>query len=63
MKSIKNLIIGIALGSASLTVNSSQSMSDVFDNINAYGNVGGATSIQGQTQNFYTGGSAFVRIP
>ena len=63
MKTIKNLIIGIALGSASLTVNSSQSMSDVFDNINAYGNVGGATSIQGQTQNFYTGGSAFVRIP
>lgn len=63
MKMIKTLVIGIALGSASLGVNSSQSMGEVFDQINAYGNVGGATSIQGQTQNFYTGGSAFVRIP
>ena len=63
MKTIKKLIIAIALGSASLSVNSSQSMNEVLDSINAYGNVGGAGAIQGQTQNFYTAGSAFVRVP
>jgi conjugative transfer pilus assembly protein TraH len=60
---LKTLILGLAIGSASLSVNSAQSMGDVFDQINAYGNVGGATGIQGQTMNHYTGGSAFVRVP
>jgi conjugative transfer pilus assembly protein TraH len=63
MNKIKALVLGLALGSASLSVNSSQSMSDVFDQINAYGNVAGGAAIQGQTMNYYTGGSAFVRIP
>lgn len=60
---IKKLVTCLAIGSASLSVNSSQSMGEVFDQINAYGNYGGPTSIQGQTMNYATGGSAFVRIP
>lgn len=62
-KKIKTLILCLALGSASVSVNSSQSMGDVFDQINSYGNVAGPTAIQGQTMSYYTGGSAFVRIP
>ena len=45
MNKIKALVLGLALGSASLSVNSSQSMSDVFDQINAYGNVAGGAAI------------------
>ncbi|UNW11116.1 conjugal transfer protein TraH (plasmid) [Acinetobacter indicus] len=60
---IKNLIIALAIGSASVQVNSASSMTDVFNEINAYGNVGSPVAIQGQTQNYYSGGSAFMRIP
>lgn len=38
-------------------------MQEVFDNINAEGNVSTPGMIQGQTMNMYTGGSLFMRMP
>ncbi len=39
------------------------SMREVFDSINAQGNVTGPAMIQGQTMNYATGGSLFLRTP
>lgn len=50
------------LASASLA-NVSQSMRDWFNDIGAYGNVTGANVYRGQTMNFYTGGSLYLRTP
>ena len=41
----------------------SQSMQDWFDQIGAYGNVTGPNAYRGQTMNFYTGGSLYMRTP
>jgi conjugative transfer pilus assembly protein TraH len=43
--------------------NVSQSMQDWFNDIGAYGNVTGADAYRGQTMNFYTGGSLYMRTP
>lgn len=40
-----------------------KSMNEIFDEINATGNIGGYSSVQGQTMNHYAGGSAYVRTP
>ena len=42
---------------------SGTSMNEVFDQINATGNVTTPTAIQGQTMNYTTGGSLFMRMP
>lgn len=42
---------------------SASSMRDVFDSVNAQGNVSGPAMIQGQTMNYATGGSLFMRTP
>ena len=41
----------------------SQSMQDWFNQIGAYGNVTGPNTYRGQTMNFYSGGSLYVRTP
>ena len=43
--------------------NVSQSMQDWFNDIGAYGNVTGANAYRGQTMNFYSGGSLYMRTP
>lgn len=60
---IKALIIGVLFG---ITVSANAdpaSMQEVFDQINARGNVTQPTAIQGQTMNYMTGGSLFMRTP
>jgi conjugative transfer pilus assembly protein TraH len=49
--------------SGSSLANVSQSMQDWFNDIGAYGNVTGADAYRGQTMNFYTGGSLYLRTP
>ncbi|QKM57760.1 conjugal transfer protein TraH [Burkholderia glumae] len=39
------------------------SMQQVFDSINAMGNVSSPRALQGQTMNMYSGGSVFMRTP
>ncbi len=39
------------------------SMRELFDSVNAQGNVSSPAVIQGQTMNLYTGGSMFMRMP
>jgi hypothetical protein len=38
-------------------------MQDWFNDIGAYGNVTGPNAYRGQTMNFYTGGSLYMRTP
>lgn len=38
-------------------------MQELFDNVNAAGNVSSPAVVQGQTLNMYTGGSMFMRMP
>lgn len=46
-----------AAGSSAMT------MQELFDNVNAQGNVSSPAVVQGQTMNLYTGGSMFMRMP
>ncbi|WP_459203448.1 conjugal transfer protein TraH (plasmid) [Ralstonia pseudosolanacearum] len=39
------------------------SMQELFDSVNAQGNVNNPAVLQGQTMNLYTGGSLFMRMP
>ncbi|WP_374691316.1 conjugal transfer protein TraH [Accumulibacter sp.] len=57
------LAITLALATASTPsqANVSQSMQDWFNDIGAYGNVTGPDAYRGQTMNFYTGGSLYLR--
>jgi conjugative transfer pilus assembly protein TraH len=59
--------LAVTLVFATLTsqasANVSQSMQDWFNDIGAYGNVTGANAYRGQTMNFYTGGSLYMRTP
>lgn len=41
----------------------SMTMQELFDSVNAQGNVNNPAVLQGQTMNLYTGGSLFMRIP
>ena len=45
------------------TSTSSMSMQEVFDSVNANGNVSNPGVLQGQTMNLATGGSMFMRTP
>lgn len=45
------------------TADVNQSMQDWFNDVGAYGNVTGANAYRGQTMNFYTGGSLYMRTP
>ncbi|HRK11012.1 MAG TPA: conjugal transfer protein TraH [Thauera sp.] len=59
--------LAVTLAFATLTSQAradvSQSMQDWFNDIGAYGNVTGANAYRGQTMNFYTGGSLYMRTP
>lgn len=39
------------------------SLEDIFNGVNSYGNTTAPAAIQGQTMNYYTGGSVFMRVP
>lgn len=63
MKRLKQIAL---LGIAGLFFNASawaMSMQELFDKINAQGNVSDPAVLQGQTMNLYTGGSLFMRMP
>ena len=53
----------LAIQASQASANVSQSMQDWFNDIGAYGNVTGANAYRGQTMNFYTGGSLYMRTP
>ena len=55
-----SLLLSATLATPSLSANS---MQDVFNAINAQGNVTSPGVIQGQTMNYATGGSLFMRTP
>ncbi len=55
------LAVAILISPAKADVN--QSMQDWFNDVGAYGNVTGANAYRGQTMNFYTGGSLYMRTP
>ena len=55
------LVLAILSSQAKASV--SQSMQDWFNDIGAYGNVTGANAYRGQTMNFYSGGSLYMRTP
>jgi len=57
------ITLALATVSGSSLANVSQSMQDWFNDIGAYGNVTGADAYRGQTMNFYTGGSLYLRTP
>lgn len=42
---------------------SAMSMQELFDGVNAQGNISSAAVVQGQTMNLYVGGSMFMRMP
>lgn len=45
------------------TSSSAMTMQELFDSVNAQGNVSNPAVLQGQTMNLYTGGSLFMRMP
>ena len=59
---IKALVLAFGLCSSTTNL-SANSMQEVFDSINAQGNVSNPAIIQGQTMNYATGGSMFMRTP
>ncbi len=63
MKRLKQIALFLIAG---LFFNASawaMSMQELFDKINAQGNVSNPAILQGQTMNLYTGGSLFMRMP
>lgn len=44
-------------------LSNAMSMQELFDSVNAHGNVSNPAVLQGQTMNLYTGGSLFMRMP
>lgn len=59
---LKRLTV-FALAVAVATNSSAMSMQQLFDSVNAQGNVTNPAILQGQTMNLYTGGSLFMRMP
>lgn len=58
----KRLIAAVC--AASLVTNAvAMSMNELFDSVNAQGNVSSPAVLQGQTMNMYMGGSMFMRMP
>lgn len=56
-------IIGWGMACTFSTSASAMSMQELFDSVNAQGNVNNPAVLQGQTMNLYTGGSLFMRMP
>lgn len=58
---LKTLTVLVTLAFTSST--SAMTMQELFDSVNAMGNVNNPAVLQGQTMNLYTGGSLFMRTP
>lgn len=58
-KKLIALIMALTLSSFSHAM----SMQELFDSVNAQGNVSNPAVLQGQTMNLYSGGSLFMRMP
>lgn len=59
VKKLTALVTAIAF----VTTSYGMSMQELFDNVNANGNVNNPAVLQGQTMNLYTGGGMFMRMP
>lgn len=59
LKKVTALVTAFAFASSSYAM----SMQELFDSVNAQGNVSNPAVLQGQTMNLYTGGSLFMRMP
>ena len=59
LKKMTALLTAVAFSTTSYAM----SMQELFDNVNAQGNVTNPAVLQGQTMNLYTGGSLFMRMP
>lgn len=59
MKKITVLVTALAFTTSTYGM----SMQELFDSVNAQGNVSSPGVLQGQTMNLYTGGSLFMRMP
>lgn len=56
-------LVAAGLACAMIAQAAAMSMQELFDSVNAAGNVTHPAVIQGQTMNIYTGGSMFARMP
>lgn len=56
-------VTALVTACAFMTSSTAMDMQDLFDNVNAQGNVTSAAAIQGQTMNMLSGGSMFMRMP
>ncbi|HPG01370.1 MAG TPA: conjugal transfer protein TraH [Kiritimatiellia bacterium] len=56
-------ITAVVLACTLTTQASAITMQELFDGVNANGNVSNPAALQGQTMNMYTGGSMFMRMP
>jgi conjugative transfer pilus assembly protein TraH len=59
----KSVAIVMAFVFTAIPAQANIGMQDIFNQMGAYGNTTSAGAYQGQTRNFYTGGSLFMRIP
>lgn len=59
LKQLTALTVSIAVA----TTSHAMTMQELFDAVNAQGNVSNPAVLQGQTMNLYTGGSLFMRMP
>lgn len=59
LKKVTALVTALAFTTSTYAMN----MQELFDSVNAQGNVSNPAVLQGQTMNLYTGGSLFMRMP
>ena len=59
LKKITAVVTAFAFTTSTYAMN----MQELFDSVNAQGNVSNPAVLQGQTMNLYTGGSLFMRMP
>lgn len=59
LKKVTALVTAFAFTTSTYAMN----MQELFDSVNAQGNVSNPAVLQGQTMNLYTGGSLFMRMP
>ncbi len=59
LKKVTALVTAFSFTTATYAMN----MQEIFDSVNAQGNVSNHAVLQGQTMNLYTGGSMFMRMP
>ncbi|CBW77310.1 TraH protein precursor (plasmid) [Mycetohabitans rhizoxinica HKI 454] len=60
---LRKKVIALVMALASSSFSYAMSMQELFDSVNAQGNVSNPAVLQGQTMNLYTGGSLFMRMP